>query len=537
MPLFVSNLSVPFDTPLESVYAMARTKAKLPEAVSAFPYVVKVSLDARRKSQKGIRRVYTVGFDLSSPDMEQRAAAGDDPSVRFHPAPRPLQPVHGTLPMRGRPVVVGFGPGGMFAALLLAREGYRPIVIERGQPLSRRVQAVERYWKTGVLVPESNVQFGEGGAGTFSDGKLTTRIGDSRCEYVLQELFRHGAPEEILRQAKPHIGTDRLRGVVSSIREEIQRRGGEVRFGTCLTGFVRDSSGLTGVKTTQGELETGAAILAIGHSARDTFRMLAEAEIPMEKKPFSVGVRIEQLQPVIDRGLYGELAGHPLLPKGEYQLSWRQGQEAAYTFCMCPGGFVVPAASEEGTVVTNGMSEFSRNQPNANSALVVSVTPEQVGAGLLDGVAFQRKLERAAFCMGGGTGAAPAQDTVRFLAGKGGISEGKVKPSYALGVKGVEFDRLFDRRVCAMLREGLERFERQIPGFTGENGEAPPALMTGVETRTSSPLRILRGEDFQSSGLRGLYPCGEGAGYAGGIMSAAVDGLRAAEAVIGRYAE
>jgi hypothetical protein len=538
MPLLISNLSVPFDQPVEDVYTLAREKAKISKAVPAKCYIAKTSLDARKQAQKGIRRVYTIGIELASPILEEEAASRCGSTVRYRPPLQPLHPVHGKEKRKGRPVIIGFGPGGMFAALLLAREGYQPIVLERGEPLSKRIGAVERYWKTGILAPESNVQFGEGGAGTFSDGKLTTRIGDNRCEYVLREFYKYGAPEEILQLAKPHIGTDRLRKVVTAIREEILHLGGEIRFQTQLTGIRANAAGLSCLETNSGLLETNAAILAIGHSARDTFQMLAEQEIPMEKKPFSVGVRVEQLQSVIDKGLYGEFAGSPLLPKGEYQFSWRQGQEAVYTFCMCPGGFVVPAASELESITTNGMSEFARNQLNANSALVVSVTPEQVGTGILDGVAFQRNLEETAFCLGGSNGMAPGQDAVRFLNGKAGMnSSNAVLPSYSLGVKDADFSQVFDRRICKLLREGLERFERQTAGFTGGKNGNPSAVMTGVETRTSSPVRILRGEDFQSIGMKGLYPCGEGAGYAGGIMSAAVDGLRIAEAVISRFSE
>lgn len=536
MPIIVSNIAIPFDHAPEEAYAQARRKAKLPKSCKAQAYVVKSSIDARKR--ESIRRVYTIGLSLEDASMEEALVkACGDLNVRLRKTEEVQEYVRGTEPLRTRPVVVGFGPGGMFAALLLAREGYRPIVLERGEPLEKRVEAVEGYWKTGKLNTASNVQFGEGGAGTFSDGKLTTRIGDSRCEMVLQEFHKHGAPEEILQLAKPHIGTDHLRHVVKSIREEIIRLGGEVRFGEQVLDFLPGSTGLTGIRTSSGDLETQAVILAIGHSARDTFETLAARGVPMAPKPFSVGVRIEQLQSVIDQGLYGHLAGHPSLPKGEYQLSWRQkgGDDAVYTFCMCPGGFVVPSASEQDTVVTNGMSEFARDQKNANSALVVSVSPEQFGSGILDGVAFQRKLERAAFEMGGRSGKAPCQDTATFLAGKQGYTMNGVEPSYALGVAPGNFDKLFDERISGLLRFGLQKFERQLPGFTGGNG-APAAMMTGVETRTSSPVRILRGEDFQSVGMAGLYPCGEGAGYAGGIMSAAVDGLRVAEAVIARYA-
>lgn len=536
MPVIVSNISMPFDQPEEEACRLACRKAKISPSQLAEAYVVKTSLDARRQDR--IRRVYTIGLELKDPFTEEKLVSRcGDPTVRLRPTEKAAEYVHGTQAMRCRPVVVGFGPGGMFAALLLAREGYRPIVLERGESLEQRAVAVERYWKTGALDPSSNVQFGEGGAGTFSDGKLTTRIGDSRCEMVLREFHRHGAPEEILRLAKPHIGTDHLRRVVASIRREIIELGGEVRFGEQVTDFDSASGGLTGLHTSSGTLEAQAVILAIGHSARDTFEKLAEKGLPMTAKPFSVGVRIEQLQTVIDRGLYGRYAGHPALPRGEYQLSWRQkgGEDAVYTFCMCPGGFVVPAASEPDSIVTNGMSEFARDQKNANSALVVSVGPEQYGNGILDGMAFQRRLERAAFTMGGASGKAPCQDAVSFLAGKPGCRFDGVEPTYAIGTVPGDFDRLFDSRVAGLLRFGLERFERQLPGFAGGNG-VPAAVMTGVETRTSSPVRILRDESFQSPGMAGLYPCGEGAGYAGGIMSAAVDGLRVAEAIISRYA-
>lgn len=490
--------------------------------------IAKTSLDARKRDQ--IHFVHTVSVTLDSGEEDvARRFAGRGVVLRQE---APLELCHGTAPMAYRPVIVGFGPAGMFAGLLLARGGYRPLILERGPSMERRVEAVERFWKEGTLNPEANVQFGEGGAGAFSDGKLTTRIGDAKCGWVLRELVRFGAPEEILQKAKPHVGTDLLRGVVTGIRREILSLGGEIRFDTALTDLQGDRAGLRALTTADGEaIPANVLILATGHSARDTFAMLEKRGFDLEAKPFSVGVRIEHLQEDIDRGLYGTLAGHPALPPGEYQLSHRQGERGVYTFCMCPGGVVVPAASEEGMVVTNGMSYHARDGVNANAALAVSVTPGDFGNGALDGVRFQRRLERAAFEAGGGGYRAPAQDVGSFLAGKPGLCMGRVAPSYERGVTEGDFAALLPDFVTEMLKTGLRRFAGKLPGFA-----APDALLTGLETRTSSPLRILRGEEYQSPGMPGVYPCAEGAGYAGGIMSAAVDGVRVSMSVMERYA-
>ncbi|MDY4191831.1 MAG: hypothetical protein SOX72_06410 [Oscillospiraceae bacterium] len=524
MSIIVSNISIGLDEPFEKAaeLGMARLGLRASDILESYP--VKVSVDARRKER--IRLVYAVGYELHCGEERVREAPGVSKQ-----SPAGLSPVLGKEPIPARPVIAGFGPAGMFAALVLSQYGYRPLVLERGASVEKRVGAVEGFWRGGALDPRTNVQFGEGGAGTFSDGKLTTRIHDPRCGYVMEQMVRFGLPKEAARRAKPHIGTDRLRELVRSLREEVVRRGGEVRFLTQMTDFKADASGRGWVEAEGERLPAPALILAVGHSARDTFRLVMEKGAAVQPKPFSVGVRVEHLQSDIDRGLFGECAGHPALGRGEYQLSHREGERGVYTFCMCPGGVVVPAASEEGGLVTNGMSEYARDGKNANSALVVSVGPEDYGSSPWDGVAFQMELERRAFRMGGGAFCAPAQTAGLFLEGKPGLTLGRVEPSYALGTSPCNLEELFPPQVTRMLREGLRRFGRKLPGFA-----AADTVLTGAETRTSSPLRILRGDTLEAVGLPGLYPCGEGAGYAGGIVSAAVDGVRAAEAVMARWA-
>lgn len=488
--------------------------------------LARLSVDARHGQPK---LVYTIAVTLKNPGEELRYKG--KPGIRVE-QDQPLVLTLGTAPLANRPVVCGFGPAGMFAALLLARKGYRPLALERGAPMDQRVADVERFSATGQLDPDSNIQFGEGGAGTFSDGKLTTRIGDSRCSFVTKTFLEHGAPAEIAIRQKPHLGTDLLRGVITSIREEILSLGGEILFHTRLTGLETKNGQLTALETTGGTIPCQVCILAVGHSARDVFDMVQKAGLELVCKPFSVGFRAEHLQSAIDKSLYHEAAGHPALPQGEYQLSQQlAGGRCVYTFCMCPGGQVVASASEEGGVVTNGMSYHARSGKNANAAVVVSVDGRDFDQDPLKAIAFQRLLEKTAFAAGGGGYKAPASHMAAFLEGRAGLEVAQVEPTYDRGITPADLGSLLPEELSQSLRQGLMAFERKIRGYTD-----PHAILTGLETRTSSPVRLVRDESGQAPGLQGLYPCGEGAGYAGGIMSAAVDGLRMAQQVIQKYA-
>lgn len=429
-----------------------------------------------------------------------------------------------------RPVIVGFGPAGIFCALLLARAGLSPIVLERGGCMEERTEAVNGFCSGGSLDPENNVQFGEGGAGTFSDGKLNSLVKDRsfRGSFVLEEFVKAGAPEEILWVNKPHIGTDRLREVIKAMRREIVQNGGEVRFRTRVTELLIENGCVKGVKTADGcSLLSDAVVLAPGHSARDVFSMLQRLGVPMEKKPFSVGVRVEHPQEMIDLSQYGRPRG--ALPPADYRLvSHTASGRTVYTFCMCPGGVVMAAATDPDGVVTNGMSFFARDAENANSALLCEVRPGDLGGDLFSGVRFQRELEKKAFLAGGGGHRAPAQTVGDFLARRPSVSFGSVCPSYPRGVTAADLREVLPPFVSDALQEALPDLGRLLRGF-----DRPDAVMTGVESRTTSPLRILRDEALQST-VRGLYPCGEGAGYAGGILSAAIDGIRVAEQIVGK---
>jgi len=525
--LLVRNLRISLAVPDPEAAAIEKALRllHLPPQRAAGCGVAKLSVDARHGTPV---LVYTIAVTLKD-EGEEPDLSGASPCVSLAVRPAFTFPM-GKAPLAGRPVVVGLGPAGLFAALLLAQNGYRPLVLERGPALEKRIVAVQRFEETGQLDENANIQFGEGGAGTFSDGKLTTRVGDPLCAFVTRSLLVHGAPADIAWRQKPHIGTDLLRGVIASIRKEIEKAGGEVLFDTALTGLKIQNGALAGIRTTAGEIACTDLILAVGHSARDTFTMLHAAALPLECKPFSVGFRAEHLQTEIEKSLYHDAAGHPALPRGEYQLSQQLGGRCVYTFCMCPGGQVCAAASESGGVVTNGMSFHARDGRNANAAVVVSVDGQDFANDPMRAIAFQHSLEQAAYRAGGGDYKAPAETVGSFLEGKGELALRTVQPSYPRGVIPCDLGSLLPEELSAALRQGITAFGRKMAAY-----RTPDAVLTGLETRTSSPVRLLRGSDLQCTGLRGLYPCGEGAGYAGGIMTAAVDGVRCAAALMARY--
>ena len=486
------------------------------------------SIDARKKSD--IHLVCAAAATLYSETEEAILRRAPKGVSRPEDVPY-VPPTSRRLPPHP-PVVVGMGPAGLFAALTLARAGQTPIILERGRPVEDRARDVERFWSGGPLSPVSNVQFGEGGAGAFSDGKLTTGINDPRIAHVFDIFVAHGAPADIKWSHKPHIGTDVLRNVVKSIREELLSLGADVRFEHRLAGLEQTGGQLTAVTVSAGgsyRLPCEALILAPGHSARDTFQMLYESGLPMERKPFAVGVRIEHSQEAVNRAQYGGFWDR--LPAADYKLACHlPSGRSAFTFCVCPGGQVVAAASAPGQVVTNGMSLRARDGANINGGFLVGVDPSDFGGdGPLAGVRFQEQWERAAFEQGGGNYRAPAQLVGDFLAGRPSAGFRSIIPTYRPGVAWGTLDGVLPEYVLTTLKEAISIFDRKLRGFAH-----PDAVLTGVETRSSSPVRILRDGSFQSPALRGLYPCGEGAGYAGGITSAAVDGIKTAEAVLDR---
>ena len=531
--LRITELKLPLEHDAATLRAAVLTRLGLNDDELLEFRVFRRGVDARHKS--AILFTYTIDLTTTRDEDILSKSAGDahvmaSPDTSYKPvvdlSARPKD--HAQL----RPVVIGSGPCGIMAGLILAQAGFKPIIVERGKAVRERTRDTWAFWREGMLDPESNVQFGEGGAGTFSDGKLYSQIKDPKHygRKVLDEFVKAGAPEEILGVSKPHIGTFRLVKMVEHIRASIEALGGEFRFGQRVDDLVIDDGQVRGVCFADGdELRSDHVILAIGHSARDTFAMLQQRGVYIEAKPFSIGFRIEHPQGLIDRARYGPSAGHPLLGAADYKLVHHaKNGRSVYSFCMCPGGTVVAAASEPGRVVTNGMSQYSRDERNANSAIVVAVTPEVDYPGdALAGVALQRQWEERAFELGGRDYRAPAQKVGDFVDGRASSELGAIMPSYTPGVQLGDLSTALPDYAIAAIREALPAFDRQIRGFYQRD-----ALLTGVETRTSSPIRIRRNEDdLQSINTRGLYPAGEGAGYAGGILSAAVDGIKVAEAV------
>lgn len=515
----ISNIKYPIELPEENLPQYIEKKYKTGE-ISSFN-IVKQSIDARRKDD--IHYVYTVDIAVrNEAKMVKRIKNASRPNTNKY------KPVCKNTPSSKPVVIAGFGPAGMLCAHTLTLYGYKVIVLERGADADTRIKDVELLKTEGKLNTESNIQFGEGGAGTFSDGKLTTGVNDERISYILRKFAKYGAPYEIVYRAKPHIGTDNLVDMVKNFRYDIIKRGSEVRFGSKLTDIITENGKIKAVKVNNGteeyEIETDILVLATGHSARDTFQMLKEAGADMERKVFAIGARIEHKQSEIGKTQYGDL--YKLLPPADYKLAVKTSNgRSVYTFCMCPGGEVVASASEEGGVVTNGMSRFARDGENANSALLVNVTPSDLpGDDVLEGCSFQREIESKAFELCGGY-FAPAQTVGDFLYGNG--AEKTVEATYRPGVKMCSLDDVLPEFVCSAMREAIPLMDKKLSGFA-DNG----ALLTAPETRSSSPVRIIRDSETMQSNIGGLYPCGEGAGYAGGIMTAALDGLKVAEIIM-----
>jgi uncharacterized FAD-dependent dehydrogenase len=514
-----------------SINIVAAKRLKLPPQAVLEVVIIRKALDARRKNN--ISFVYTLDVKVSIPEGQVLSRLKGDKDVSIVSEYVPETITLGETKLEHPPVVIGFGPAGMLAALTLAQYGYRPLVLERGRDIDQRTKDVAEFWQTGQFDEDSNVQFGEGGAGTFSDGKLTTRVNDPLMRQVLDILVKAGAPNEITYLHKPHIGTDKLRHVVKNIRQQIIALGGQVEFEAKVTDIDVKDDQLQGIVVNENRyIPASVALLGIGHSARDTYKMLHRQGVAMEAKAFAIGVRIEHSQELIDQSQFGISAGHPNLTPADYSLVYhaKDSGRTAYSFCMCPGGLVVAASSEAGGVVTNGMSLYNRASGVANSALVVNVTPEDFGSDILSGIDFQRKYEQLAYQCGGSNYHAPVQTVGDFLAGTTGSTVFAAKPSYRPGVVAADLRQCLPSFVTDTLAQALPEFDRKIKGFAH-----PEAIMTGVETRTSAPVRIMRNSDASSINIKGLYPIGEGAGYAGGIMSAALDGLNSSIAVIKKY--
>ncbi len=532
--LRLTEIKLPLDHAEDDLRAAILSRLGIASDALVRYTIFRRAVDARKRS--AIHLIYTLDVEITDEVVVQREYKNNNKNkyLAITPGTGYIFVTHASQGIarssKQRPVVIGSGPCGLFAGLLLAQMGFRPIILERGKIVRERTQDTWGLWRKSVLNPESNVQFGEGGAGTFSDGKLYSQIKDPRYlgRKVLTEFVKAGAPEEIMYVSKPHIGTFRLVGVVEAMRETIESLGGEFRFQSKVTDIVIDNGQVRGVVLAGGEaIASDHVVLAVGHSARDTFAMLYERGVYLEAKPFSIGFRIEHPQSLIDRARYGNYAGHKILGAADYKLVHHcKNGRSVYSFCMCPGGTVVAATSEPGCVVTNGMSQYSRNEGNANAGIVVGITPEDYPGHVLAGIDFQRHWESRAYEAGGSNYSAPAQRVVDFLAGRPSTALGEVTPSYTPGVQMTDLSTCIPDYAIAAIREALPAFDKQIKGFAMDD-----AVLTGVETRTSSPIRIKRNGAFESLNTRGLYPAGEGAGYAGGILSAAVDGIAVAEAV------
>jgi len=529
MAIRISNINLGIDDDLDVLENKICKKLNISKDNINKLSIIKKSIDARKKSD--IKFNYSV--DIVCNQEKDILSKIQDKDVKLEEVKEIELIKQGTQELKFRPVVVGFGPAGIFAALTLARQGYKPIVYERGEDVDKRTETVESFWNGGELNLESNVQFGEGGAGTFSDGKLTTRIKDHRCTFILDELIKAGAPSEIKYESKAHVGTDLLKDVVKTIREEIKSLGGEVNFNSKLEKITYEDGKLESIVVNEKEIPCIALVLAIGHSSRDTYEMLCKEKVSMEAKAFAIGVRIEHHQKLINISQYGDSYKHPNLHPADYRLTYQSEKlkRGVYSFCMCPGGVVVAAASEEGRLVSNGMSYHARDLENANSALVVTVSPEDFeGDSPLRGMEFQRHYESLAFKLGGGNHKAPVQLVGDFMKDRRSRKLGKVTPSYTGGYEFKELKNCLPDYVVEALKEGIRNFDNKIKGYASAD-----AVLTGIETRTSAPVRIHRDKTLESINVCGLYPTGEGAGFAGGIISAAVDGIRVAENIIEKF--
>lgn len=526
--ILISNLKIGIDDDMEVLAHKIRKKLKLKDQQMSFK-ILRESVDARKKGR--IDFVYQVMVDVK--DENRIIQNLRDDNISLYQEPKLPEVIYGSKELSQRIAVIGSGPCGLFAAYMLALHGFRPLLIERGRDVDSRSEDVENFWKKGILNPASNVQFGEGGAGTFSDGKLTTRIKDVRVGLVLDILNKMGAPDDIIYAHRPHIGTDILRNIVKKIRNEIIALGGEVRFESKLEKIEERDGSISGIWIDGEHIDVQAVVLATGHSARDTYKMLDSSGVKLIQKPFAVGFRIEHPQKLINKAQYNENYNHPRLGSADYQLTYRSSMHdrSAYTFCMCPGGLVIGSSSAEKELVVNGMSFHARNLENANSALLVNVTSQDFEPGALGGIMFQKKYEALAYDLGGGGYRAPVQRVEDFMNSVKTSTIGSVRPSYTPGFTGADLSLVYPAEITKTLKEAIVAMDKKLHGFAH-----PDAILTGVETRSSSAVRIIRDEQtMESVSLKGLYPAGEGSGYAGGIVTSAIDGIKAAEKIISKY--